>query len=236
MITFASMSMMQVDSILNNPIWHAAITNNHTFAKKHESVCYFNRDIAWFAGMQDYNEEGLMALYQVLNPHDQIILFTEEQLTLSSSWKLHLERPLAQFVFQQKQLFDIDNSSIRKLTNEHIDQMLSLTALTKPGPFFNRTIDFGNYFGIFQDGKLVSMAGNRLAPGDFMEISAVCTHPEYLGRGYASCLIQNQINFNLVSGKTPFLHAFVDNPAVALYEKLGFRLRKELIVYRLERV
>jgi ribosomal protein S18 acetylase RimI-like enzyme len=222
--------------ILNNPIWHAAITNNQSIAKLYNQVTFFKRDIAWFAAMQNNSKVELLELLSFFETRDNIILFTEDSLDVPKEWKTLLEKPLAQLVFKEIEPFIFDATLIKPLGYEHVGQMLALTALTKPGPFFSKTIEFGDYYGIFENDQLVSMAGSRLSPGQYTEISAVCTHPDYVGKGYAGSLIKNQVNIILSQGKWPFLHAYSDNPALSLYHKLGFELRKELIVYRLEKL
>jgi GNAT superfamily N-acetyltransferase len=112
--------------------------------------------------------------------------------------------------------------SLRRLTSADAADMVVLAALTEPGPFRLRTIELGNFYGIFQDDQLVSMAGKRMHIPGFVEVSGVCTHPNARGRGYARTLMQLVIDEIEQSGRTPFLHAWHDNPATRLYESLGF--------------
>jgi predicted GNAT family acetyltransferase len=113
------------------------------------------------------------------------------------------------------------------LSVSHIDEMLALVELTKPGPFLRRTPELGSYLGIHEAGQLVAMAGERLRPLGYTEISAVCTHPEYRGRGYASSLVFALIQKITKRDETPFLHVRAENVgAVRLYEKLGFKTRR----------
>jgi predicted GNAT family acetyltransferase len=101
--------------------------------------------------------------------------------------------------------------------------MIELTALTKPGPFSTRTHELGTYFGIREGGKLVAMAGERLKVPGYTEVSAVCTHPEHTGKGYARVLMIEVMRGIRQRGETPFLHVRQDNErAIALYERLGF--------------
>jgi predicted GNAT family acetyltransferase len=120
------------------------------------------------------------------------------------------------------------NQVLRKLTHEDIPEMLALTKLTEPGPFLSRTIELGSYFGIHESGSLVAMAGERLHMTGFTEVSAVCTHPNFRGRGYGNALMSTVITGIMNRGETPFLHVKTDNPAVDLYKKLGFRVRAQL--------
>ncbi len=101
--------------------------------------------------------------------------------------------------------------------------MLELTALTKPGPFFARTHELGRYIGIRIDGRLAAMAGERMRPHGFTEISAVCVHPDFRGQGHALALVKSLMGSIAARGERPFLHLYADNPgARALYERLGF--------------
>ena len=84
--------------------------------------------------------------------------------------------------------------------------MVDLATLTRPGPFGPRTIDFGHYYGIFEGKKLVAMTGQRLHVHQFTEVSAVCTHPDHLGKGYAAALVQLAVRLILQQNQTPFLH------------------------------
>jgi len=105
-------------------------------------------------------------------------------------------------------------------------EMLALATLTEPGPFFRRTHQLGDFIGVKQGGKLVAMAGERMKPQGFTEVSGVCTHPEHRGRGYAGGLMRIVAQRILARGETPFLHVYAHNAgAIALYQALGFRRR-----------
>jgi len=115
------------------------------------------------------------------------------------------------------------------LSAAHAGHAVELAALTRPGPFGPRTIELGDYFGCFDGDRLVAMAGERLRAGSCREISGVCTHPEYQGRGYARRLMLRLIGRELQRGETPFLHVLSDNTgAWQFYERLGFRTCQEL--------
>ena len=108
--------------------------------------------------------------------------------------------------------------------------MLALVELTRPGPFAVRTVDLGGYVGVFDGDRLVAMAGQRLAPPGFREISAVCTHPDFRGRGLAAGLTALVARGILERGERPFLHHASDNdPARRVYETLGFQFRRQVV-------
>ena len=110
-----------------------------------------------------------------------------------------------------------------------VPDMLRLAERTKPGPFLPRTIEMGTYLGIRRDGELVAMAGERLRPPGWTEISAVCTDPAWRGHGFASRLTGAVAARIIVRGDVPFLHAIATNvTAVRLYKDLGFAHRRDI--------
>jgi predicted GNAT family acetyltransferase len=114
-----------------------------------------------------------------------------------------------------------------ELGTQDSPEMIELTALTKPGPFGPRTHELGTYLGIRLQGKLVAMAGERLKVPGHTEVSAVCTHPEHTGKGYAAVLMAEVMRRIRKRGETPFLHVRADNErAIKIYKRLGFRERK----------
>lgn len=118
-----------------------------------------------------------------------------------------------------------------KLGAEHVSQALALAALTGPGPFGPRTIELGEYFGLFEGPRLVAMAGERMCAGAFREISGVCTHPEFQGRGLARRLMTKLVRRQMLRNEIPFLHVMRDNrSAHSLYERMGFRDYLESVV------
>ncbi|MDF0529237.1 GNAT family N-acetyltransferase [Tsukamurella sp. 8F] len=116
-----------------------------------------------------------------------------------------------------------------RLGGSDVPEILDLVERTRPGPFTPRTIELGTYLGIRRGGRLVAMAGERLHPPGWTEISAVCTHPDFRGQGLATRLIRAVGQGIRARGELPFLHTAADNaPAIALYERLGFVLRSRL--------
>lgn len=120
-------------------------------------------------------------------------------------------------------------ADVSELGAADVPEMLDLVARTRPGPFLPRTRELGTYLGIREGGRLVAMAGERLRPPGWTEISAVCTAPEARGRGHAVRLITALITRILARNERPFLHAAETNTgAIKLYEQLGFACRKQV--------
>jgi predicted GNAT family acetyltransferase len=114
--------------------------------------------------------------------------------------------------------------------------MIDLATLTKPGPFGKRTIEFGHYFGIFENDKLAAMTGQRMHAENYTEISAVCTHPDDTGKGYAFTLLQHQLQLIMHQGQQPFLHVREDNTrAIEIYQRLGFAVSRPMNFYFMQR-
>ena len=113
----------------------------------------------------------------------------------------------------------------------HVEQMVELATLTKPGPFGPRNLELGRYLGCFEQGRLVAMAGERMQAGNWREVSAICTHPDWQGRGLARKLVQRIVATQLRRGERPFLHVMSSNAgAVHLYKQLGFEPHRTCVV------
>jgi predicted GNAT family acetyltransferase len=127
--------------------------------------------------------------------------------------------------------------AIVPLADADAAQMLALATLTRPGPFFARTHELGDFVGVKDDrGRLLAMAGERLKPEGFTEVSGVCTEPDQRGKGYAGALMRRVCAAILARGETPFLHSYAHNTgAIALYESLGFSLRHAMTMTVLTR-
>ncbi|MFF4514928.1 GNAT family N-acetyltransferase [Streptomyces mirabilis] len=114
-----------------------------------------------------------------------------------------------------------------RLGPDDVPEILDLIALTEPGPFLPRTVELGTYLGIRHRGRLIALAGERLRPPGWTEISAVCTAPDHRGKGLATRLVRAIVAGIRERGDTPFLHASATNTgAIRLYESIGFTLRR----------
>ena len=226
-----------MEHILDNPAWNAMISHNRELALGDEETRYFPEELSPFAGLKTVTAESLNKLHAMLPAGRVAALVIAEELSIPADWKILYEVSLFQMSCENFIPGAATAHEILPLGKEHVPEMIALTRLTNPGPFAERTIDFGHYTGIFSSGKLAAMAGQRLHAFDYAEISAVCTHPEHLGKGYGSALVSSQAERIIQGGKIPFLHVKKDNTAaIKLYERLGFEIRKEVNFYVIQKL
>jgi hypothetical protein len=222
--------------ILDNPCWNALNTGNNNLAEGNEQVKYFPAEVAPFVGLPEWSSYGFKHLYDVIPPGRRIAFMNSEEVEIPGEWDVVDYLVALQMVHTNPAPSLTASSQIVPLQDKDIDQMIALTRMTHPGPFFKKTIDFGNYEGIFKDNELVSMAGQRLHPGEYVEISAVCTHAAHSGKGYASQLIISQIHQIRSASAIPFLHVKDDNlQAIKLYKSLGFEVRTLMHIYSIRK-
>jgi predicted GNAT family acetyltransferase len=218
--------------LLDNPIYNALNSAHSIFAKETENAKYYTEDIASFAGLKDNSAKDFEELYQISPSESMFIIFSPISIVIPSKWKQVNQINMFQMIHEHTVKPEANTVEFKDLNNNHVAEMTELVKLTQPGPFLSNTIALGNYTGIFKDKKLVAMAGHRFNPTPYTEISAVCTHPDHLGNGYANVLLCEQIKRILANGETPFLHVRNDNTAaIKLYEKLGFVVRTEMTAY-----
>jgi ribosomal protein S18 acetylase RimI-like enzyme len=210
--------------LLDNPIWSALSSEQAYLAQTNALAKRFPGDVAPFGAMAGQSAAEYQALAEIL-AGDTVALFLDAPPRLPEGWSMVVRGEMYQMVFEAPPPVA---PVFGELTAADVPEMLALTKLTQPGPFLPRTIELGSYFGIREAGSLVAMAGVRLHLTGFTEVSAVCTHPDFRGRGYSNALMSAVISGILRRGETPFLHAKTDNPAVSLYEKMGFKVRSQL--------
>jgi ribosomal protein S18 acetylase RimI-like enzyme len=217
---------------LDNVIWQALTTRQANFAESFLDARRFLRDVTSLGAFQYPTDQGYESLAGLLGVGGTVALFLEKPYEPRPGWNLVADAPLLQMVCDDGAFVSSERdsaSALVELTSADSPEMVDLAALTKPGPFGTRTHELGTYLGIRHEGKLVAMSGERLKVPGYTEVSAVCTHPEHTGRGYAGTLMREVMRRIRQRGEVPFLHVRQDNVrAIALYKRLGIAERAVL--------
>lgn len=216
------------DPALDHPLWAALTGEQSSMALSHGDARRFSDDVSPLAGLRAPTEKAFADLAHLVPIDGSVAFFTPAEITIPNGWEFAHEGWLEQMIFEGERPSPPPSPLL--LTEADVPDILALTAATEPGPFRNRTIDFGRYFGIrSEDGRLVSLSGERIRFGRFTEVSAVCTDPDFRGQGHAARLVSTVVAHILEEGRIPILHVLPENEAArGLYEKLGFRSRRVL--------
>ena len=214
--------------VLDNPAL-ASLTGPHAhFAERHGRVLRYPVDVSpWLALPEELDAGDWADLAALAGPGGEVPLlgFRGE---IPDGWEVTFQIEGVQFV--DEGLAAAPEPEAVRLGPADVPEMLDLVARTRPGPFLPRTIEMGTYLGIRREGALIAMAGERLHPPGWTEISAVCTDPAFRGEGLATRLILAVAHGIRERGETPFLHTGAGNTnAIRLYESLGFRLRRTTV-------
>jgi predicted GNAT family acetyltransferase len=221
--------------ILDQPAWNGLVSGNNNLSFGIDSVKFFDSSVSPFADLRNQDEQHFNILYNLIDSQQVIVPSVKENLNVGH-WTTVASVQGYQMVYGGALQEITSEELIQPLEESNITEMLSLTERTEPGPFAKNTIDFGHYHGIFQNNELASMAGQRLHPGKFAEISAVCTEPKFTGKGFAKKLILHQINRIVKNNEVPFLHVKSENTgAIKLYESLGFQIRTTIFFHVLRK-
>jgi predicted GNAT family acetyltransferase len=220
---------------LDRPIWHALKTRQSDFAIGNERAARFQSDVEPFAAARDDSTESLAALGKLLPPNELVVLLQADESPCPPGATVEGTMPGIQMVLD-KLVRPQGDAHIEELSDVDTPAMIELATLTKPGPFLARTHQLGTFWGVKENGQLIAMAGERMKLEGFTEVSGVCTHPNHRGRGLAALLSHVVAADILAHGQTPMLHAYASNAAaISVYEKLGFKLRRKMVVTALRR-
>jgi ribosomal protein S18 acetylase RimI-like enzyme len=227
--------------VLENPVWHA-LTGPHTTVAEHLGLAArYVPDVAVFGALPDEaSPDAWDALRELVGPGSNAFLARVE-IAVPDTWARRFTMPCRQMwltgaIAPDPRPDDGANEVIAPLGPADVPEMLELVARTRPGPLLPRTIELGRYVGVRDERKdLVAMAGERLHPPGFTEISAVCTDDAHRGRGLASRLVRTLVDSIRDRDETPFLHLTVENEAAhRVYAALGFETRTSLDVIGLQ--
>jgi predicted GNAT family acetyltransferase len=215
---------------LDHPIWTALTTTQRALAEGDARARRYPTEMTPFVDMPDLSAENFAALAALMSPADIAVLFTPEAVKVPVEFKVVLAETGEQMIGTPIET-PANGVDIVTLGVDDVPAMIELTELTKPGPFYARTHELGTFLGIRVDGQLVAMAGERMKPAHYTEMTAVCVHPSHRGRGYGQMLL-SAVSRGIVSrGEIPFLHVFTSNhSAIALYRRQGMEIRRRLHV------
>ena len=213
---------------LDRPIWSALTTAHASFANDNPLAKRYPVDISPLAAARDGSAEVIAALAALIPAGDNISLLEPDAppppASVTETLRGLCVQMLAPTVTAGGKSF-----ALGPLGDADAPEMLALATLTRPGPFKMDTHKLGRFLGVRENGRLIAMAGERTKSGAFIEVSAVCTHPDFRGRGLGAALIRAVCDRILSEKKAPYLHSYVDNGvAIGLYRSLGFEVRTEV--------
>jgi predicted GNAT family acetyltransferase len=221
---------------LDRPVWMSLTTHHAALSEGDALARRFMRDVNLFASARDDSPEALAALADLVGPEQSVFLLQAPKINVPTGLEVVKVAEGVQMVAALSSAFTKTGDDILKLVEKDAPEMLALATLTEPGPFLARTHAMGNFLGIRIDGQLAAMAGERMRFPGYTELSGVCTHPEFRGRGLARRLSVAVAADIQARGDQIFLHAWKANyPAITLYETLGFEVRTEVNVVVLKR-
>lgn len=210
---------------LDRPIWNALTGPQAGLAEGGALARRYPPAIVPFAAALDDSPESLAALAALPRPGEVMVLIEAGTLTLPPGFVAARTGTLVQMVLTGTPP-PVADARIAALGEADAEEMLALARLTEPGPFTLRAQALGTFFGVRIDGRLAAMAGERQKPAGHAELSGVCSHPDFRGRGLARLLSVFVTHRILARGETPYLHAWESNaPAIRLYEQIGYTLR-----------
>ena len=216
---------------LDNPVWHSLTETHQNFAIEYDDVKFYHPDYCPFGGFinPDKNLVGFDK-YSELSDNFYVV---GDKPAFGNKLKIKKELVCNQMVLDIA--IDIEiNEEIIELSENHKNDLLALVNLVQPGYFKKKTSQLGSYYGIFKSGELIAVTGERMKMNEYIEVSAIVTHPEHTGRGYAKQLIAHTVKKIFRDHKIPYLHvADTNSGAIKLYEKLGFNTRRKISFWNL---
>ncbi|UQU62670.1 GNAT family N-acetyltransferase [Couchioplanes caeruleus] len=214
-------------NVLDDPVGHSLQTRHSHLARRVGAAATYQAGVATFASMPatpgaaDWDDLALL-----LGSGELADLFSAA-VTPPPAWEPVFALAGVQMILDRNPPLPV--TAVQRLGPADVPDMLALAGLARPGPFWPRTIELGAFHGVRENGALVAMAGERLQPPGWTEISTVCTAPGARGRGLAARVVQAAVHHVIARGDRPFLHVADDNDgAVRLYRRLGFTVRRQV--------
>jgi len=218
-------------SMLDRPVWSSLTTAHLAIGEGGALARRYQTDVNHWASARDDSPEAVARLAALVEPDGTIYTAQSTPLPPLPDMRVVKDALGVQMLDTGADLPNGGRGDIAKLGDADAADMLALATLTDPGPFLARTHVMGDYFGVRAEGRLIAMAGERMRFPGYTEVSAVCTHPDFRGRGYGTRLMAHVMRAIRARGETPFLHAWKTNEsAIRLYESIGFKHRRDLHV------
>lgn len=216
--------------LLDNITWHTLSGPHAKYATGTDDARRYAQGFSPIVGFADAEHPDFAALARYCEPGEHFYCDGWSGAA-PAGWHVDAESTMFKMLWDAAIPATDEAPEAVMLGPEHASQALELATLTRPGPFGPKTIELGEYFGCFEDQRLVAMAGERMYAGTLREISGVCTHPGFQGRGLARRLMAKLIRRQMLRNETPFLHVMRDNSSAhRLYERMGFRVYRETVV------
>lgn len=220
--------MISLEEKLKNPVWYSLKETHQKFQIEYDGVQFYNPEINNFGAFFDTSKTS-KALNQYAKLTEKFFLVSENQTPLFKNENIILEKKINGCQMVLDNLTDIKiTEEITLLTEENIDEIHDLIWLVMPGFYQKRGFEMGNFYGIFKNNKLISISGQRMQTNDFIEVSSVVTHPEFTRKGYAKQLIYHTTKEILKKNKLPILHTNKGNPAIGIYQKIGYKITRDM--------
>jgi len=212
--------------VLDRPAWHSLIGPLSHLARREGSAAMFDPELSPFAGTAGDSEQDWADLRRLVGPKGNAILAGSP---LPTPGDLRVPFRVTGYQMVADGWTGDPDPDVLELGAGDAAEMLDLADRTKPGPFLLRTRELGRYVGFRREGQLIAMAGERMHPPGYTEVSAVCTDDEFRGRGFAERLVRTICAGIVARGETPILHvAGTNTGAIRLYERMGFAIRREI--------
>ena len=213
---------------LDRVVWESMTTFHAPLSEGTALARRFLRDVNLFASARDDSPAALAELSALVQPGEQVFIAQVPEIVVPPGL-VEVKAALGVQMLATRVPNPVPRSDITPLTEADAPEMVALAKLTEPGPFLERTNRMGRFLGIRVDGRLAAMAGERMRIPGYTELSGVCTHPDFRGRGFARRLSTAVVTDIIARGDRAFLHAWKSNhTAIDLYEQLGFEIRTDV--------
>jgi ribosomal protein S18 acetylase RimI-like enzyme len=218
---------------LDNPVWHSLKEMHKEFTLDYEDFKFYSPEVCAFGGCMELRDsEKALDQYAALIDNFYVV---GERPKFGNKLVLNKNLVCQQMLLEKPIVLDVVDEIVELRSYQQKQELFNLVNLVQPGYFKEKTAELGQYFGIYKNGELVAVTGERMKMNKFTEVSAVVTHPNHIGKGYAKQLIKHTCEKIFKEHKFPYLHVAETNiAAISLYEKLGFTTRRKISFWNLK--